>query len=283
MKRLLFLLLFAPVFLFGQYFEAGILAGGANYLGELSANSSRFYLKETNLAAGAFIKYNLNHLAALRLHLNYAAISGADANSGNAEIINRNLNFQSNIYELGLVGEFNILGYEPYNYAAPFSPYLFGGVAFFRFNPQASLDRQLFDLQTTWNRRQGLPDFPERSLYSLTQLAIPFGIGVKYTLSESLNIGLELGARKLFTDYLDDVSLTYPGAEAFNAVEGKELAARLSDRSLNPVTPGQARGDAKGADWYFIVGVTLSYNFLDNGLIGGRKRSKGGKTGCPTF
>ncbi len=283
MKRLLFLFLFFPVLLFGQYFEAGVLVGGSNYLGELSANSSRFYLKETNLAAGAFIKYNLNHLAALRLHLNYAAVSGADVNSGNTEIINRNLSFQSNIYEVGLIGEFNILGYEPYNYVSPFSPYLFGGVAFFRFNPQAELDQQLFDLQPLGTEGQGLPDFPERSPYNLTQIAVPFGIGLKYTLSESLNIGFEIGARKLFTDYLDDVSLTYPGTEAFNANDGNELAARLSDRSLDTALPGQARGDAKGSDWYFITGITLSYNFLDNGLIGGRKRSKGGKSGCPTF
>ena len=285
MKQLLIFLFFIPISLFSQHLEVGLLVGGANYMGELSNNSSKIYLKETNLTVGAFVKYNLNHLAAVRLHFNYATVSGADKNSGNSDIINRNLDFQSDIYEFGLIGEFNILGYEPYNYVSVFSPYVFGGIALFQFNPQGDLNGQLFDLQPLGTEGQGLQAFSERSSYKLSQFAIPFGIGVKYALTESLNIGFEIGGRKLFTDYLDDVSLTYPGSSAFILQEGKELSAQLSDKSLNTVgdIAGQARGDTKANDWYFITGITISYNFMDNGLIGGRGKAKKSKTGCPTF
>jgi hypothetical protein len=41
-------------------------------------------------------------------------------------------------------------------------------------------------------------------------VAIPFGIGAKMNVSKKVGIGLEWGPRKTFTDYLDDVSGTYP-------------------------------------------------------------------------
>lgn len=288
MKQLITLLFFLPMTLtvWGQHFEAGLLVGGANYLGELSSNSSQMELKETNLAAGAFAKYNINHLVAVRLGFNYANISGADRNSGNTAIIDRNLNFRSDIYEGSLIGEFNILGYQPYNYTSTFSPYLFGGISFFQFNPQGDLNGQLYDLQPLGTEGQNLDALPGRTPYKLNQFAIPFGIGFKYTLTETLNLGLEIGARKLFTDYIDDISLTYPGNEAF-AVEGASLETiQLSNQgagNLGNSVAGLARGDNNPNDWYFITGITISFNFLDNGLAGGRKRSKGSKMGCPTF
>lgn len=286
MKYLVIFLFCLPMSLLGQHFEAGLLVGGSNYLGELASNSSQIYLKETNVVAGAFAKYNVNDLVALRLGFNYTTISGEDSNSGNAAIIDRNLNFQSDIYEVGLIGEFNILGYQPYNYAATFSPYLFGGIAFFQFNPQGELNGQLYDLQPLGTEGQNLAALPERTPYKLNQFAIPFGVGFKYTLTETLNLGVEVGARKLFTDYIDDVSLTYPGNDAFAAEAASLETIQLSNQgasNLGNNVAGVARGDNNANDWYFILGVTLSYNFLDNGLIGGRKRSRGGKTGCPTF
>jgi len=185
-----------------------------------------------------------------------------------------------------LIGEFNILGYQPYNYTSTFSPYLFGGIAFFQFNPQGELNGQFFDLQPLGTEGQNLESIPERTPYKLSEFAIPFGIGVKYTLTETLNLGFEIGVRKLFTDYLDDVSLTYPGNDAF-AAEGASLETiQLSNpgaASLGDNVAGLPRGDNDANDWYFIAGFTISFNFLDNGLIGGRKRSRGSKVGCPTF
>lgn len=286
MKQLMTILCLLPFALVGQHFEVGFMVGGSNYLGELSSNSSQIYLKETNLAAGAFAKYNINHLFALRAGFNYAGVSGSDGNSGNRAIIDRNLNFQSDIYEGSLIAEFNILGYQPFNYTSTFSPYLFGGIAFFQFNPQGQLGDQLYDLQPLGTEGQNLATLPERTPYKLNQMAIPLGIGFKYTLTETLNLGLEIGVRKLFTDYLDDVSLTYPGNAAFTANGDPLLVMQLSDQNANTFgtdIAGVARGDNNTSDWYFITGITLSYNFLDNGLIGGRKRSKGSKMGCPTF
>ena len=287
MNKFLTLLFLAVSFcLQAQYVEIGASVGGANYSGELAANSSTIFLKETNIAAGAFIRYNIHPFFHLRLHANYATIGGTDANSDIASINNRNLNFRSNIYELGLIGEFNILRYDPVNANANFSPYLFGGIARYQFNPQASLDRQYYDLQPLGTEGQNLAEYPDRQPYELQQWAIPFGVGVKYALSENINIGFEIGIRKLFTDYLDDVSLTYPDGRLLAENGDNAIAAALSDRRLIPSTNNTtvtARGDNNVTDWYFISSFTISYNFSDNGLIGGRNLNRRGKSGCVSF
>ena len=124
--------------------------------------------------------------------------------------------------------------------------------------------------------------------YNLSDFAIPFGIGVKYALTDKINLGLELGARWTMTDYLDDVSgtyVTYPDLLANNG----ELAAALGNRTgelmenNEPVVveTGTQRGDLKDQDWYFILGLTVTYNFMDNGLMGSRGRSRN-KAGCKT-
>src|SRR5690606_13448162 len=56
---------------------------------------------------------------------------------------------------------------------------------------------------------QGLPQYPDRKPYKLTQFAIPFGAGVKFRVSRNTVLAYEVGLRKIFTDYLDDVSTTY--------------------------------------------------------------------------
>ncbi len=76
---------------------------------------------------------------------------------------------------------------------------------------------------------EGLPGYPDRKPYSLTQLAIPFGGGVKFAITNDWHIGLEVGLRKLFTDYLDDVSSTYADPNDLLTAKG-QLAVDLSYR-----------------------------------------------------
>jgi opacity protein-like surface antigen len=275
MKRLsrILVLLLLPSFSFAQHFEAGILLGASNYVGDLSNNSSNLYLKETKPALGILGRYNFNDLFALRLGLNYTWVAGQDANVRNDDFVrSRNLSFRSSILEGALIGEINIPGYQPYGLYRPFSPYLFVGIAVAKFNPKARYEGNWVALQ---------PLQTEGEAYSRVTAAIPFGFGVKYALTDKINIGLELGARATFTDYLDDVSGQYV------AHSGELLSATLADRSgeinngVSRFAPGDQRGDASGNDWYFILGATVSYNFLDNGLMGGRKRGRS-KAGCRT-
>jgi opacity protein-like surface antigen len=287
MKNFLRILAIAcfPFAVQAQHLEAGILLGGANYVGDLSNNSGNLYLKETKFAAGAFVRQNFNDLFAVKLGFNWARIPGQDANVRNDDFVHdRNLSFRSTLLEFSLVGDWNILGYQPYALSRPFSPYIFAGIAGTKFNPKARYQGDWVELQPLGTEGQGMQGFD--SPYKKFAFAIPFGIGVKYALTDRINLGLELGARPTFSDYLDDVSGNYVSYPELLAGNG-QLAAALGNRTgeLNDtgepviVETGVQRGDDAKKDWYFILGVTASYNFLDNGLMGGRKRGKR-RAGC---
>lgn len=266
-----------PFFLSAQHFEVGANIGISYYEGDLTVSTVGGRLDQVNFGGGGFVRYNINNYMAARASINYGRLSGEDG----AERSERNLNFSTNIFEFALTGEFNILGFQPYNLERVFSPFVFAGVALFKFNPSTVFEGQTVDLQPLGTEGQGLAAFPDRQPYNLTQFAVPVGLGVKYALNDAWNVGLEGGIRVTFTDYIDDVSLTYPGRELL-LENGGELAANLSDRSIDGRAAGTSRGNAGVNDYYFFAGLTISYNFLDNGLVGSRGKRRG-KSGCPTF
>jgi opacity protein-like surface antigen len=273
--RILFVFLFlAPFVAKSQHIEAGLSAGLATYSGDLDPDQFAGHLELLRPSAGVFGRYYFNDFFNARLNFQYARLNGDDAVSERT----RNLHFRSDIFEVGLNVEFNILGYQPYALYSPFSPYLFGGIAFFSFNPKAEYEGEWVELQPLGTEGQFLSQYPERAPYSKSAFAIPFGAGVKYALNDSWNIGLQAGLRMTFTDYLDDVSTTY--ISDAEMLEGAgELAAALANRSGEPVRTGFERGNPDTNDWYFIAEIFVSYNFLDNGLVGSRSRGRRGR-GC---
>ncbi|MFK8101416.1 MAG: DUF6089 family protein [Saprospiraceae bacterium] len=282
MKKILgFFICCLPFFATAQHFEVGIMGGVSNYQGDLAPASLRGSFGNTHASFGGFLRYNINNYFATKINANYGKISGDDSKSDDNGRKARNLSFRSNLFEVGLHVEFNILGYQPYNLERVFSPYIFGGIALVNFKPQAELEGEWYDLQPLGTEGQGLPEYPEKKPYKLTEFSLPVGFGLKYALNDAWNIGLEIGVRKTFTDYLDDVSGTYPDAGTLLETKG-EVAAALSNRTEEVKRAGDLRGDAGDDDWYFMGGLTISYNFLDNGLVGSRNRSRG-RSGCPTF
>jgi hypothetical protein len=83
-------------------------------------------------------------------------------------------------------------------------------------------------------------------------------------LSYRWSFNVELSGRKVFTDYLDDVSGVYADVRDIRAQRG-DIAAELSDRSLEPKIgePGRQRGNGKNNDMYAFLTVGLMYYFGD--------------------
>lgn len=269
-----------------QFLEAGGIIGLSNYRGDLSNNSVGLYLKETKGSFGAFASYHFNDFLALRLGGQFGTISGTDANSPSEEIRSRNLSFRSILVEGSLLAEFYIPGFEPYNLNKPLSPYLFAGIAGTYFNPQTEFAGEKVSLQPLGTEGQSMAGFGAK--YSRVAFSVPFGLGVKFAVTDLLNVGLELGLRRSFSDYLDDVSGAYVAYDQLLAGNGP-LAAALGNRTgellgTEPliVETGTPRGDQARGDWYYVLGLTVSWNFLDNGLVGGRGRNTR-RQGCQTF
>jgi hypothetical protein len=171
----------------------------------------------------------------------------------------RNLNFKSNILEGNLCLEFNLL--DPEDYLG--LPYVFGGVGVFHFNPYTKDANNVKTyLQPLGTEGQGLSAYPNKKMYSLTQLCLPFGGGWKQRINDVVEIDYELGARLLFTDYLDDVSTTYADPQQLLIGRGAK-AVELAYRGPTPpgAQEGIKRGNPKSKDWYFFTGLKLVYKF----------------------
>jgi hypothetical protein len=263
-----------------KYFEIGAMGGTANYWGDLS--KSPFGSGTLSYAVGAFGRYNIGSYVSIKAAITHGRLQASDAKSGNAE---RNLSFRSPITEFALTGEWNILGYAPDGLVKRISPYLFAGVAVYNYNPQAEVNGTYYALQPLGTEGQFI-NSPDYALpYRLTQTSLPFGLGLKFAVSSTVNLGLELGARYTFNDYLDDVSGNYVAADDIILLQSSTsqggLAFDLSHRTpeINPdasysEVAGTPRGNGAGKDMYFFGGVSVSYNFLYGG---------GGRSGCPTF
>lgn len=248
-----------PAFVYSQSREIGIMVGFSGYKGDL--NPTMFNKKLIRPAIGIQYRRCYSNHWSFRSGISLIKINGDDALSANVYQLNRNLMFKSNLVEFHIGYEFNFFPYQTANPNTFFSPYIFGGIALFRFNPKAELKGEWFTLQPLHTEGQGTEAFPNRKPYSRTTVSLPFGGGIKFKLKKRLGFQLEMGVRKTYTDYLDDVSTTYADPSQIRKEYGK-VAGQLSDRSLAKATSGnigRQRGNSTDKDWYYFAGIQLNY------------------------
>lgn len=278
----LFIVLFCNFLLLqAQRVHIGVAGGLANYNGDLL---DKFYPKKiTNGFIGLTIHYELQDQLLIRAAYNFARVNGSDTYSDKSNLQLRNLQFESTISEFSIVGEYYLFNL----YEKRFSPYGFIGLGLFHFNPYAydSTDRKVF-LKPLSTEGQGI--YSNKKPYSLLQPTIPLGGGVKFALTENLRIGFEIGLRKLFTDYLDDVSTSYPDFNDLLAAKG-QTAVDFSYRSdevqggdPNFPTKDTQRGSAANKDIYYFTGINISFRPSFGGGGGRNGFGKKSRFGCPT-
>jgi hypothetical protein len=170
------------------------------------------------------------------------------------------------------------------------TPYAFAGIALFGFNPYTyDSSGTKWYLKNLSTEGQGLSEYPDRKKYKLMQFSIPFGVGVRFRITDNAYLGYEIGVRKTFTDYIDDVSKRYvdeallASNRGFKAVELAFRSNELKDVNLPYPQEGEIRGSEKYKDWYYFSGITLSiglFNRSDKAILGGRG-GKRGSVDCP--
>jgi hypothetical protein len=258
----------------GQGIELGLFLGASNYMGDLSNDG--IVLGETNPSAALIGRYNLGEKWALKGFVGYGRISGSDENANTALKKSRNLSFYSDIFEASVQLEFNLVRNSMrYNQRTKrFVPYVFVGIGLFNFNPKAELGGVVYELQPLGTEGQGTTNYNDRSKYGLTQPVVPFGIGVRKKITQRLSLGIEIGARYTFTNYLDDIGDVYADARVVERAYGT-AAGLLSDRSWE-LTPDQTNLFKEGNersikkfninDIYIMGGITLTYIFPNSGM-----------------
>ncbi|RIJ37303.1 type IX secretion system protein PorG [Pontibacter oryzae] len=205
--------------------ELGVGIGGANYKGELSPN---YRFLNNQPAITVFYRRDMSNAITLR-----GGIMGShriiDDNTFSDEAYAEELPYHAyrdaelrlSLLELSAVMEYNFLDYYDRSQRPRFSPYLFAGVAGLLYNKKLTSEKT--------------PQLNEPYETDVA-VSVPFGVGVKYAMSKHWNLGLEFGARKLFTDQLDYLS---------------------EDRESHLANPHDK-------DWYFYNGISISYTFYRN-------------------
>jgi len=275
---LFFVFVFFSAVAIAQPFKINFAAGFANYSGDIQQKN--FTLQQSQGAFGIGVSYELNDHFAIRSDLNFAKVAGDDKYSKNMDTKPRNLNFKSNITEFSVAAEYSLLSLDRFR----LSRYIFPGVSVYHFNPYTSDQpgNKTF-LQPLSTEGQGLKEYTDRKVYKRTQLNVPVGGGIKYGISEDITLGVELGFRYIFTDYLDDVSTRYVNEAVLGASKGPkaiELAFRGDEAKTNPIAfqeNGQ-RGNPKYNDYYYFGQVRLGIrlNWFEGYSAGTRRY------GCPS-
>lgn len=235
--------------------ELGFLIGGASYIGDLNPFEP---WREINLAGGLVYRYNVHSRLTLRTNFTYGRLAGDDSKSKENLIKERNLSFETNIWEFAFGLEFNYFPFQLGHDRFKGTAYILTEMGLFRMNPKAITDGGTeVELQPLGTEGQG-SSLSSKGNYSLNQLCLPIGVGAKISLGDKASINFEIGLRKTFTDYIDDVgSSSYVDPVAL-ASENGPLAAELSNRSFSGSRYGR-RGNATTKDWYIFSGMMITF------------------------
>lgn len=204
-----------------QTYEVGIFAGGANNIGDVGRTN---YILPSNIAFGGLFKWNKAKRYAWRASVMYGKFTADDSKSNDPSRQQRGFVADNSILEASAGLEFNFLEYNLHKLGPAFTPYLYTGLTYFRY------DYNYFDAGQQLNVAQKDGSF-----------AIPMTVGAKMRLNQFLILGAEIGARYTFTDNLDGSNPTK-----------LNVAQQLGDLQF---------GNIFSDDWYVFSGLTLTYTF----------------------
>jgi hypothetical protein len=244
--------------------EYGVAVGAAHYFGDIN---TRARLNRPKIAASLLFRKQFGKYIALRLQGTYAKVGYSDVYSENEVQKLRNLSFNSDIFELAVLGDFNFFRFIPGERNYRFTPFVSLGLGFFTYDPYAYLGDEKYFLRPLGTEGQGSALYPDLEPYSTMAFVFPLGVGIKYNLTPRTNLTFEISHRFTTTDYLDDVSTTYAGAAAFEPLPTGEPspAFLLQDRSYEltnrPIgIAGRQRGISTAKDQYVTAMIGVTFN-----------------------
>lgn len=228
-----------------QIVEVGATGGLSYYIGDINPGK---HFSQSELGLGGVIRYYNNLRWAFRFQYSNMNLQASDEVVGFKK--ERGLAFNSKVNDFAMIAEFNFFDYWTGSKQDFITPYLFAGISVFHFNSCHPDGTELQPLMT------------ENVEYSKFSWSVPFGIGLKYSLTNRIGLTLEWRIHKTFTDYIDDIHGYYPEYE-----EGSEA---YSNNYIDPIgnfKPGMQRGNGSDTtfgynkDWYSMLGLSVVYRF----------------------
>jgi hypothetical protein len=294
-------------------FELGFTYGPSNFLGDLGGNAGKGagFLKDltpslTHFMTGFHAGYCPHEYIHFRFSANVGKVEGADSlikGVGGYEEARktRDQHFRSNIREAFFAAEIYPTAFlwedDPEDLTHKIRPYAVLGVGVFHFNPQAQYvhpdgSRTWVDLKPLRTEGQGMSQYPDRKEYKLTQLNIPYGVGIQYFLNDNIALSFEIINRKTFTDYIDDVSTRYISNDDFYAYFGEgteqaKMAIQMANKTAfanggiyrTGYGIGSKRGTPANNDAYFASALKISIRLGRNEQY--QNHGRGSDVKCP--
>lgn len=247
------ILFFCQALSYGQKgIEAGAWLGPSIYFGDLNPN---YGITHPGLGGGAIVKYVFNERISLKFGANYLYVHGDDTNYDNDFQQNRGLNFHSNVWEIGSELEFNFFAFKPGDREKYFTPFLSAGLGLFKFEPKATYQGITKELRLLGTEGQNIGEE-----YLPTKFTGIITGGFKYALNSRWILSIMASTRILTTDYLDDVSTTYPDLLVLESLRNDPDAGMFSDPTETSYV-GKQRGDSVNKDSYNFIGIGVTYFF----------------------
>lgn len=147
--------------------EVGLQFGGGYYMGEYNTAG---HFRHLSPYVGGFYRYNLSNGLSFRLQAGYSELKIKYKTWPFP--VEMPAELKQNIWDVVAVGEYHLRNLSDVQQGVRWSPYLLAGVGMVVAEKRCSL-------------------------------ALPFGAGIKYRLSERFLLGVEYGCRKVFSDRLD--------------------------------------------------------------------------------
>ena len=240
-----------------QTLEVGPHVGVSYYMGDLNP---MIPFAQAQLQYGGVVRFNYDNRWTFRFDYSRATVKADDETIGWRP--ERGLNFTTVINDFSLMAEFNFLEYYTGNPKRNVSPYICAGISIFQYTPYAEYGGTKVNLREYPTEALPVDAKWYETLFGRTSsvgVSIPFGVGVKLSLSKHMAATVEWRMQKTFTDYLDDVGTVYPEISAtFTAEDGQTY--NLSDPSGSYIA-GQQRGNASFNDWFGMARVSLTWKF----------------------
>ena len=239
--------------------DFGMELGSSSYFGDLNPEA-RFRGQRYN--AGLIYSYFLNDYISASAMLHYGQLGYADSLNSNPYWKQRNLSFQTSIWDFSLGLDYDFLKIIPGSTTNRWTPFLSTGLGIMHFNPFTYLNGRKYYLQPLGTEGQGSPQYPNRHKYPLWTMELPVGFGIKYNINRSFNVSVQGTYHFTGTDYLDDVSTTYAGSTAFPG--NASVANQLQDRSHLPGgatmgVAGRQRGNAANKDQFLYLDLRVTF------------------------
>ncbi|HNP08411.1 MAG TPA: DUF6089 family protein [Cyclobacteriaceae bacterium] len=198
-----------------QRSELGFGIGTFTYTGDLSRT---YNFVNSRPAATAFYRANISKVISFKTALTGGKLAASDKRAPiDAFARQRDASFNIFLLEGSATFEYHFLDWRDDKRRLRFTPYLFAGIGLFGIS--------------------GVQAKPAE--YSNMQVGIPFGGGMKYVLNPKWYIAFELGIRKTFFDYLDNIS------------------------DEDPAFKNYQYGNKYDYDNYFFTGISITRTFYD--------------------